>query len=135
MRFVLTALILLGGIAFTLNGVGFLVQPQSLAPGFGLAADGAPGWSTMRADMTAFFLLGGVTMIWGAWKRNGDILLVPAALFGTAFLGRTVSLFADGAYPGFWQPMLVEALVTLATLIASRWLPQRVVPGALQTDP
>jgi hypothetical protein len=31
-------------------------------------------------------------MIWGAWKRNGELLLVPAALFGIAFAGRAVSL-------------------------------------------
>ena len=103
MRLILTAILLLGGIAFVLIGCGFLIQPESSAGGFGLAARGAQGLSTLRADMTAFFVVGGGAMIWGAWQRNGELLLVPAALFGIAFTGRAVSLFADGFYDGWWK--------------------------------
>ena len=63
----------------------------------------------LRADFPALFFVGGGAMIWGAWKRNGDLLLVPAAIFGIALFGRLVSVFADGTAPGFWFPMMVEA--------------------------
>jgi hypothetical protein len=127
MRFVLTALAMVGGIVFTLIGLGFLFDPQGSAAGFGLTADGAPGLSTLRADMTAFFVVSGLCMIWGAWKRNGELLLVPAALFAVAFTGRLVSAVVDGATPGFWLPMLIEAAVVAITLMGSRRLPHEAV--------
>jgi len=117
MRFVLTALLFVGGLIYAVMGLNFLYQPGSAATGFGLVADGVPGLSTLRADMTAFFLLSGVCMFWGAWRRQGDLLLVPAALFGIAFLGRLINVIAEGATPGFWQPMLIEA-VTVALCVA-----------------
>jgi hypothetical protein len=132
MRLILTAILLLGGIAFVLIGCGFLIQPESSAGGFGLAARGAQGLSTLRADMTAFFVVGGGAMIWGAWQRNGELLLVPAALFAIAFTGRAVSLFADGFYEGWWTGMTVEALVVILSLWASRALPHEAVGHAAQ---
>ena len=71
MRFVLTALAMIGGIVFTLVGLGFLFEPESTGAGFGLVPNGAPGLAVLRADMTAFFVVGGVCMIWGAWRRSG----------------------------------------------------------------
>lgn len=130
MRFILTAVLMLGGIAFVLIGLGFLIQPDNSATGFGLAARGAQGLSTLRADMTAFFVVGGGAMIWGAWKRNGELLLVPAALFGIAFTGRAVSLFADGFYEGWWTGMTVEALVVILSVWGSRSLPHEAVGHA-----
>lgn len=132
MRFMLTAILMLGGIAFVLIGCGFLLQPEGSAGGFGLAASGAQGLSTLRADMTAFFVVGGAAMIWGAWQRNGELLLVPAALFGIAFTGRAVSLFADGFYEGWWTGMTVEALVVVLSLSVSRVLPHAAVGHAAQ---
>jgi hypothetical protein len=127
MRFLLTALAMIGGIVFTLIGIGFFLTPESTGSGFGLLANGPQGLAVMRADMTAFFVVGGLTLAFGAWQRNGELLLVPAALFGIAFTGRLISLVADGAYPGFWQPMLVEAAVVAVSLLASRMLPHRAV--------
>jgi hypothetical protein len=127
MRFVLTALAMIGGIVFVLVGLGFFFQPQSTGAGFGLLANGVPGIAVMRADMTAFFVVGGGCMIWGAWKRNGELLLVPAALFGVAFAGRLVTVVADGATPQFWLPMLVEGATVIVTWLASRHLPHQAV--------
>ena len=127
MRFALTALAMLGGILFTAVGLGFFFQPQSTGASFALLPDGIPGLAVMRADMTAFFVIGGGCMIWGAWKRNGELLLVPAVLFGIAFTGRLVTAVVDGATPQFWLPMLVEAATVAVTLLASRHLPHRAV--------
>ena len=66
-------------------------------------------------------------MMRGAWRRAGDVLLVPAALFGIAFVGRLVSLFADGAYEGFWVPMGIEALVVVVSLAGHYLLPHHTV--------
>ncbi len=127
MRLILTALLFVGGLFFTIIGIGFMATPQSSAAGFGLLASGPQGWSTIRADMTAFFVLGGACMVWGAWRRAGDVLLVPAALFGIAFTGRLVSLFTDGPYEGFWFSMLIEAAVVVVSILGNRLLPHHKV--------
>jgi hypothetical protein len=126
MRLFLTAAIFAEGLLFLGLGLQFLLMPASAAASFALAADGAAGLAVLRADFPALFFVGGGAMIWGAWKRNGDLLLIPAALFGIALLGRCVSAVADGTAPGFWWPMLVEAVAVLLTLAASRLLPHRV---------
>lgn len=126
MRLILTALIFAQGLLFLVLGLQFLFMPTDIAPGFGLAADGPKGLAVLRADFPALFFVGGGAMIWGAWRRNGDLLLIPALLFGIALFGRCVSLVADGTYPQFWFPMLVEAIAVVLTLTASRVLPHRV---------
>ena len=123
MRFVLTALAMIGGIVFTLIGLGFFFVPDTAGASFALLPDGVPGLAVMRADMTAFFVVGVVCLIWGAWKRNGELLLVPAALFGIAFCGRLLTVIVDGPSPQFWLPMLVEAATVAVTLLGSRRLP------------
>ena len=127
MRFVLTALAMIGGIAFVLIGIGFFVMPESTGASFALLPDGVPGLAVIRADMTAFFVVGGGCMIWGAWKRNGELLLVPAALFAIAFAGRLVTAVVDGATPQFWLPMIVEGATVIVTWLASRHLPHAAV--------
>lgn len=125
MRLILTALVFVGGLAFALIGLGFLLQPASSGASFGLSASGPTGLAALRADMTAFFVLAGGAMIWGAWRRDGDVLLIPAVLMGIALIGRIVSLIADGPAPGFWQPMVIEAVTIALVLAASRVLPHR----------
>jgi hypothetical protein len=123
MRIFLTALILVQGLFFVLMGLNFLVMPASAGAGFGLTPDAPAGLAVLRADFPALFFVGGGAMIWGAWKRSGDLLLIPAAIFGIALFGRLVSVFADGSAPGFWVPMLVEATAVILCLIGSRVLP------------
>jgi hypothetical protein len=127
MRFVLTALAMIEGIVLVLIGLGFFFMPDSTGAGFGLLANGLVGLTVIRADMTAFFLVAGGCMIWGAWKRNGELLMVPAALFAIAFTGRLVTAVVDGATPQFWLPMLGEGATVLVTWLASRHLPHRAV--------
>jgi len=127
MRLILTALLFVGGLFFTIAGIGFLAQPHSAASTLGLTATGIQGWSGIRADMSAFFIVSGLCMVWGAWRRAGDVLLVPAALFGIAFVGRLVSLFADGPYDGFLLPMALEALVVIVSIMGNRLLPHHRV--------
>lgn len=125
MRLLLTALIFLVGM-FDLSMAGsFLLTPQSTGSGpvFGIAPIGVAGLSTIRGDMTSFFGVGAVCMMWGAWRRNADLLLVPAMLFGTTLAGRAVNLVAVGAYPGWVMPMAVEAGHVVLALAAWRLLP------------
>ena len=123
MRLVLTALVYLSGLLCLFLAVGFLTDPATSAAGLGVKADGIAGLSTIRADFTAFFGVTGALMLWGAWRRNGDLLLVPAFIYGTAFVCRALGLAIDGTYPGFLQPMAVEAFWTVLLFAAWRVLP------------
>ena len=127
MRLLITALLFVGGLFFSFVGVGFLTDPVASAAGFGLAPDSTMGLATIRADLTAFFLVAGFCMVWGAWRRNGDPLLIAAALFAVAFIGRAVNAAVVGAYEGFWVPMPVEAAAVALNLAGSRVLPHRVI--------
>src|SRR5690349_13584576 len=106
MRLMLTALIFVAGMIDLFLGIGFFVSPADSGRTFGLAPlnGGAQGLAVMRADMTAFFVVAAGCMMWGAWRRNGDLLLPPMALFAIAFTGRLLSAAIDGVYPQFWAP-------------------------------
>lgn len=128
MRLILTALLFVGGLFFVAVGAGFLLNPATAAADFSVTPDGIVGTASLRADFTAFFVVGGGCMIWGGWKRKGDPLLVSAALFATAFIGRAVNVIAMGTYDGFWIPMLIEAATTFICLTGSRVLPHTAFP-------
>lgn len=127
MRLILTALIFLFGLFDLVMGLNFLFNPAATAVGFGLQPLGAQGLSTLRADFTAFFGVIAVCMMLGAWRRNGDLLLVPAALMGTAVAVRAASLVLDGPYPGYIVPMLVEVLHVALLVAAWRVLPHHKI--------
>lgn len=119
----LRALLFVGGLFYAILGVGFLFDPAGSGAEFGLTAQDAHGLATIRADLTAFFIVAGGCMIWGGWARKGDPLLVTAALMLLALLGRCVGLAVDGSYQAYWQPMAAEALTAIVALAASRLLP------------
>ncbi len=101
-------------------GLGFLVHPSEAGANFFLSPNGIPGLAVLRADMTAFFLTGGLLAAVAAWRRDAKLLVAPILLFAIAITGRTVSLFADGITPGAFVPMAVEAFFVLSLLYARR---------------
>lgn len=127
MRLILTALIFLFGMFDLFMGLNFLLNPAATAAGFGLQPTGIQGLSTLRADFAAFFGVVAVCMMLGAWRRNGDLLLVPAALMGTAVTVRAISLALDGPYPAWQVAMLVEISHVILLVAAWRVLPHHKI--------
>lgn len=125
MRLVLISLIFLMGLFDLFLGLSFLFDPlvTAAASGFSVAPINITGLATLRADMTSFFCVSAVCMMVGAWRRNADLLLVPAGLFGTAMAVRIISLAIDGTGPGFLMPILVEAIHFVLLIAAWRVLP------------
>lgn len=123
MRLVLTALVYLSGLLCLFLAVGFLIDPAGSAIQLGVKADTPAAMATIRADFTAFFGITGAAMLWGAWRRNGDLLMGPAVVYGVAFTGRAIDMAVNGPYPGFVQPMAVEAFWTVLLIAAWRVLP------------
>ncbi|MXP26638.1 DUF4345 domain-containing protein [Altererythrobacter indicus] len=126
-RLLLTAIILLAGIFFTIAGIGFLVDPAASAASLGVQSNNVAGLATLRAETAAFFLVAGLCMIWGAWKRNGEILLAPAAMCAIAFVGRLLGAMIDGSYDA--MPFYLAGDLTLAIIIfaGSKLLPHETV--------
>jgi hypothetical protein len=125
MRFVLTALIFLTGGFDLFLAASFLLTPLTTAQGLGVVpyAGVGEGLSTIRADFTSFFGVAGFAMLWGAWRRNADLLLVPMLLFGVTFCVRALDLVLTGPYPGWPAPMAVEAIEVILLLAGWRILP------------
>ena len=119
MSMVLRLTILFGAILDGTLGFGFLVDSQRAGADFAIAAKEPLGVSTLRGDMSAFFLVAAVFMLAGAARRRGDWLVAPLALFLVAVSGRALNLVMVGEYEGWWMPMLVETLhvAVLATAI------------------
>jgi hypothetical protein len=120
----LRAALFLAGLTFVIIGGSFLLDPAAMGGSFGLVPRGAQGMSSLRGDFFAYFVVAGGCLLFGAWKRRGDALMVAGALFGLTFLARAYSLAVDGFYVGWVTPMGVEAVTVILILIASRVLPR-----------
>ena len=105
-------------------GLAFLFRPELMAGEFYITPVGSQGLATIRADFPGFFLTAGAFALWGALERNPDWLKVPMVLLGVAFVGRTISLVADGVSPGAFPPMIAEAVMVVILYAATRALAQ-----------
>ncbi len=94
----------------------------------GFGANTTIGVAAIRGDMTAFFAITGLSMLYGAWKRSGQILLIPVFMLGVAFTGRAITFFTHGGEDAFFVPMIVEAVLAALCLYGSRLLPRPVSP-------
>lgn len=122
MQVILRVLLLVGGGFFILMGIGFLLNPVSSGADFGLAPQGTLGLASIRADMTAFFVISGTCLAWGTWSQKGDLLLAAAGLMGIAIVGRMVTLVVNGPHEGWYIPVIVEAVTVALALIGRRTL-------------
>lgn len=125
MHLILSAIIILLAVIDVVVGVGFLVNPAIAGADFGLTVAGNAGTSALRADFTAFFFVAALFMAWGAWRRRGELLLAPLALFAIAFTGRLINLLVEGSYDGWWLPMAVEMAHVVVLALAIRAWPIR----------
>lgn len=117
---VLRGAIILWATLFLFIGLRGLMDPGVYADSFGFRIDAAAA-NTMRADFSAFFVVAAGSGILGAlipsWNKA---LLVPAALFGTALVGRLIgAAMGDFVNNGIIQAMMIEALSVM--LLAGGW--------------
>ena len=121
--------VLLWAAFFAIVGLRGLFDPASYSATFNFSITGV-AINTLRADLSAFFIVASCAAVLGAlvpgWVRA---LLVPAALFGTAFAGRLIgAAMGDPTNWGIIQAMIVEAL-TVVLMVASWWALSR--PAAI----
>lgn len=133
-KLLLRGAVVLWAAYFLVLGVRGLIDPMVFADNLGVSlgpdgAAGAFGASTIRGDMSAFFIVSGVFAMLGALpfrdgrRRRHNWLLVPASLFSIALIGRGIGLvdggLPDGASdPGITTAMIAEA-VSVVLLLAT----------------
>ncbi|MCC2601923.1 hypothetical protein [Sphingopyxis yananensis] len=122
---VLRGAIILWAAAFLFLGLRGLMDPGVYADNFAIRIDAAAA-NTMRADFSAFFLVAAGGALLGAvipaWTKA---LLVPAALFGTALVGRLIGAsMGDFVNNGIVQAMMIEAL-SLVLMAGGWWILSR----------
>jgi len=113
----------LGGLLLLYLASGFLLDPAGAGANFGLKTVGVQGLTSVRADFTGFFGVGGACFIWGALARRRDPLLIGAALMLVTLAARLVALAIDGTFEGYITPMGVEAILGVLALFGARALP------------
>ncbi|RYD44982.1 MAG: hypothetical protein EOP63_03365 [Sphingomonadales bacterium] len=124
-NWVLRGAVLLWALLFVIVGARGLFDPASYTETFGILVEG-PATNTIRADLSAFFLVAAGAAAIGAlvpgWLRA---LLVPAALYGTALTGRLFGVAnGDQVNAGIVQAMIIEAL-TVLLMVGSWWVLSR----------
>lgn len=123
MNLVVRILVGLWGLGFGLLAVRGIIDPKVFTAQFGIEAPGA-SINSVRSDFGAFFLVSAICALWAAWKpEKAKLLYVPAALYGTALVGRLIGLgLGDPASAANNQAMIIEGVSMLLMLFAARKL-------------
>ncbi|MEH6550138.1 MAG: hypothetical protein V7711_04655 [Pseudomonadales bacterium] len=124
MNKVLKVLVLLPAILFVVTGIRWLVAPAEIAPNFGLELASGIGLSTQIGDLTGFFLTLGSCMLIALITERRSWYYPPMMLLVIATLGRIVAWLLHDATLTV-GPIMVEVVVALILLFASRRLPQK----------
>ncbi len=124
-NWVLRGAVLLWAALFAIVGVQGVLDPASYTETFGIGIEGVAA-NTVRADLSSFFLVASVSAAIGAlvpgWSRA---LLVPAALFGTALLGRLLGAsMGDLVNGAIVRAMIIETL-SVMLMVGSWWILSR----------
>lgn len=128
MNMILRIIVGLWGLGFGLLAVRGILDPNVFLGQFGFDAPGA-SINSIRADFGAFFLVSAIGALLGAWKPEKAMLLyVPAALFGTALIGRLLGLaMGDPASDANNQAMLIEGISVALMLFAANRLGAKAI--------
>ena len=94
---------------FLVNGLGFWFAHDQLTAQFAIQTEDILGRASIRADFGGFFLGVGIMSAMAAWRQSPAWATGAALLLGLAFVGRAISIMADGPATGGTVPMLVEA--------------------------
>lgn len=122
-NWILRGAVLLWALLFVIVGVQGILDPATFTKTFGIGIEGTAA-NSVRADMSAFFLVAAGSAAIGALMPGwANALLVPAALYGTALLGRLIGAgLGDAVDSGIVQAMIIEALSVALMLGAWRVL-------------
>ncbi|MDD9962626.1 MAG: hypothetical protein OXU70_11095 [Gammaproteobacteria bacterium] len=115
---------MLPGLLFIVLGLRWLVDPAGVAPSLGLTLETGYGLSSQVADLSAFFLVTGLSILIAVVTRIRSWFYPPVLLLLIAAAGRLIAWLAHGAAFAP-QAIALEVVVAALLLVASRYLPER----------
>jgi hypothetical protein len=117
-------IVTLPGLLFIVLGLRWLVDPAGASPSLGLSVETGFGLSSQIADLSAFFLVIGLSILIAVATRKRSWFYPPVMLLLIAAAGRLVAWLVHGASFAL-QAIAFEVAVAVLLLIASRYLPER----------
>ncbi len=108
------------GLLFAFIAFGFLFNTQEAAAGVGLNVSTIGGFATVRADMAGYFAVSSALLLYSSFLRAPQYLWPVLWLIGAAFLGRVITVFANGYDNQSFIPMGVEIIIMALIIFAQR---------------
>lgn len=123
MQWIIRGLVGLWAVFFGWTGLTGVVSSATYGELFGISGD-AFVMNTVRADLSAFFIVSALAAGWAALRpERHRLLFIPAALFGTAMLGRLLGVLMGDPFSGtISQSVIIEGVSVLLMLGAQRWM-------------
>ncbi len=124
MKKLLTVIVALPGLLFTITGLRWLTDPAGSAAGFGMPVLEGVGLSTQIGDLSAFFLVLGLCILI-ALITSRRVWYYPAILLlSLTAIGRILAWLLHDATLAV-QMIAPEVIISILLLIASRILPEK----------
>ncbi|MEM9622490.1 MAG: hypothetical protein AAF993_12620 [Pseudomonadota bacterium] len=123
-RRLFAVVLLVPALLFVVLGLRWLIDPAGAAPTLGLTLETGMGLSSQVADLSAFFLVAGLSILIAVTTKTRTWFYPPVMLLLIAACGRLVAWAAHGATLALAE-ILVELVVATLLLIGSRILPER----------
>lgn len=121
MHWIIRGAVALWAVYFGWTGLTGLSDPTTYHELLGVSGD-AVGMNTIRADLSAFFILSAVTAGWAALRPElHRLLYIPAALFGLALAGRAVGVLMGDPFDGLIRFSMTAEAVSVLLLIGAQW--------------
>jgi len=120
----LTTVVALPAILFIVMGLRWLLNPAGITPELGLTLETGLGLSSQIGDLSAFFLVAGLCIMFALVTSKRVWYYPPAMLLLIAAAGRMVAWVIHGA--AFAPQMIMfEVVIGLLLLAASRILAEK----------
>lgn len=112
----LRVLAALPALVFLLHGVGWILQPASVAESLGMPLLGGVGASTQIGDFASFFFVNGALIAYGLYSGRTAFLVAPACMIAGAAVFRTLAALLGHAEfaPEFIVPEVVMSAILFA---------------------
>jgi hypothetical protein len=112
-------------LSFVLVGLAWWIAPEFAAKPLGMELLGGAGLSTQIADLAAFFLTLGGSILMGLASGNRVWLYPPIMLLGFAIVGRLIAWIFHGADLAI-DMIAAEAIVIAVLVFNVRALPKKM---------
>ncbi|MDZ4380274.1 MAG: DUF4345 family protein [Parvibaculum sp.] len=112
---------LVGLFSLAMGAMAF-ASPVQLGEMLGLGALSPLGANSLRADLGALFLAGGLASLLALFAGRAQWMWGVAVLYGLAVVGRVLGLVLDGPAEGVVQSIVVELVLVGLSVLGAKTL-------------